>query len=204
MADKANIDAELFLPYYINQPRLLDIYAILNGGYSEYEEIESLASSESKKARSGSINGKTGFRLFKVGADISGIDEDNVIGHDKSNIKLVQTATSMLDIVISSLRSQGFITDIRDSSEGSFVITTINAKINKLNRELRKTAQSDEEDEVINLMKEIASIIENGMDWMTEFDEVLFESLVEKIIVKDQITLEFYLYGGLKFTERLV
>lgn len=39
---------------------------------------------------------------------------------------------------------------------------------------------------------------------MTEFDEVLFESLVEKIIVKDQITLEFYLYGGLKFTERLV
>ncbi|WP_295219477.1 hypothetical protein [Ruminococcus sp.] len=53
-------------------------------------------------------------------------------------------------------------------------------------------------------IKEIASIIENGMDLMTEFDEVLFESLVEKIIVKDQITLEFHLYGGLKFIERLV
>ena len=132
MVDRDNKDVELFLPYYINQPRLLDIYAILNGGYSEYEEIESLASSESKKARSGSFNGKTGFRLFKVGADISGIDENNAIGHEKSNIKLVQTATSMLDIVISSLRSQGFITDVRDSSEGSFVITTVNVKINSI------------------------------------------------------------------------
>ena len=156
MAYKANKDAELFLPYYINQPRLLDIYAILNGGYSEYEEIESLASSESKKARSGSINGKTGFRLFKVGADISGIDEDNVIGHDKSNIKLVQTATSMLDIVISSLRSQGFITDIRDSSEGSFVITTINAKINSI-KSLMNEAKS-----LLELSKKMSGLGNGG------------------------------------------
>ncbi|MBM6676376.1 hypothetical protein H6A07_06430 [Olsenella uli] len=156
MADKTNIDAELFLPYYINQPRLLDIYAILNGGYSEYEEIESLASSESKKARSGSINGKTGFRLFKVGADISGIDEDNAIGHDKSNIKIVQTATSMLDIVIGSLRSQGFITDIRDSSEGSFVITTITARINSI-KSLMNEAKS-----LLELSKKMSGLGNGG------------------------------------------
>lgn len=39
---------------------------------------------------------------------------------------------------------------------------------------------------------------------MTEFDEVLFESLVEKIIVINRNELEFNLYGGLKFTERSV
>ena len=33
---------ELFFPYYINQSRLLDIYAILNGGYSEYAEITNI------------------------------------------------------------------------------------------------------------------------------------------------------------------
>lgn len=102
--------------------------------------------------------------------------------------------------VLARLKTKGFLDEAKYLEQ----TVEINAKLNKLNRELRKTAQSDEEDEVINQMKEIASIIENGMDWMTEFDEILFESLVEKIIVKDQITLEFYLYGGLKFTERLV
>lgn len=38
----------VFFPYYVNQNRLLDIYAILNRGFSEYEEIkeESLLASE--------------------------------------------------------------------------------------------------------------------------------------------------------------
>lgn len=38
---------------------------------------------------------------------------------------------------------------------------------------------------------------------MTDFDEGIFESLVKKIIVKNQMDLEFNLYGGLKFTERI-
>ena len=37
--NESNSKVELFFPYYINQSRLLDIYAILNGGYSEYAEI---------------------------------------------------------------------------------------------------------------------------------------------------------------------
>ena len=36
---KTEKQKELFFPYYINQGRLLDIYAILNNGYSEYSEI---------------------------------------------------------------------------------------------------------------------------------------------------------------------
>lgn len=32
---------EIFFPYYVNQGRLLDICAILNGGYSEYSELQS-------------------------------------------------------------------------------------------------------------------------------------------------------------------
>lgn len=37
--DKIEENRKLFFPYYINQGRLLDIYAILNDGYSEYSEI---------------------------------------------------------------------------------------------------------------------------------------------------------------------
>jgi hypothetical protein len=45
----------------------------------------------------------------------------------------------------------------------------------------------------------VVSIIESGIEHMTEFDEIMFESLIEKIVVKNQKELEFQLYGGLKF-----
>lgn len=101
--------------------------------------------------------------------------------------------------VLARLKTKGFM------DETKFLEQTaeINIQIEKLNREQRKIAQSDDEDEVIEQIKEIASIIENGTDLMAEFDEVMFESLVEKIIVKNQTMLEFHLYGGLKFTEKL-
>lgn len=102
--------------------------------------------------------------------------------------------------ILARLKTKGFLDEAKYLEQ----TTELHAKLNKLNRELRKIAQSDEEDEVIDQMKEIASIIENGIDFMTEFDEVLFESLVEKIIVKSRNKLEFHLHGGLKFTERLV
>lgn len=102
--------------------------------------------------------------------------------------------------VLARLKNKGFLDEAKYLEQTA----EINSKINKLSREQRKIVRSDDEDDMIEQIKDIASIIENGINLMTEFDEVLFESLVEKIIVKDQITLEFYLYGGLKFTERLV
>lgn len=102
--------------------------------------------------------------------------------------------------VLTRLKTKGFLDDEKYFSQTA----ELHAKIEKQNQELRKIAHCDDEDELIDQIKEIASIIENGTDLMTEFNEIMFESLVEKIIVKDQTTLEFYLYGGLKFTERLV
>lgn len=98
--------------------------------------------------------------------------------------------------VLARLKTKGFLDEVKYLEQTA----ELNSKINKLSREQRKIVRSDDEDDMIGQIKDIASIIENGINLMTEFDEVLFESLVEKIIVKDQITLEFYLYGGLKFT----
>ena len=61
----------------------------------------------------------------------------------------------------------------------------------------------DDEDEMIERIKGIASIIENGTDLMTGFDDVMFESLVDKIVVKNREEFEFNLVGRLKFTERM-
>lgn len=38
---------------------------------------------------------------------------------------------------------------------------------------------------------------------MTEFEELEFESIVDKIVVKNQHELEFHLIGGLKFKEKV-
>lgn len=102
--------------------------------------------------------------------------------------------------VLTRLKTKGFLDDEKYFSQTA----ELNSKIEKQNQELRKIARSDDEDEIIDQIKELASIIENGSNFMTEFDEVMFASLVEKIIVKDQTTLEFHLYGCLKFTEKYV
>ena len=101
--------------------------------------------------------------------------------------------------VLARLKTKGFL----DENKYIEQVTEINAKIEKLNRELRKIVRCDDEDDMIDQIKEIASIIENENDLMTEFDDVMFESLIEKIIVKNHTEFEFNLYGGLKFTERI-
>lgn len=101
--------------------------------------------------------------------------------------------------VLARLKTKGFLGESKYIEQ----VTEINARIEKLSRELRKIVRCDDEDEMIEQIKEIASIIENGTDLMTEFDDVMFESLIKKIIVKNQTEFEFNLYGGLKFTERI-
>lgn len=99
--------------------------------------------------------------------------------------------------VLARLKTKGFLDEAKYLEQTA----ELNSKINKFSREQQKIVRSDDEDDMIEQIKDIASIIENGMDLMTEFDELTFESLVEKIIVKSQNELEFHLYGGLKFTK---
>ena len=61
---KAESQKELFFPYYVNQGRLLDIYAILNNGYSEYAEITTAINEEHTKGGRADANGTVGFKLF--------------------------------------------------------------------------------------------------------------------------------------------
>lgn len=56
----------VFFPYYVNQNRLLDIYAILNRGFSEYEEIKEESSSGKSSSKRGGGAG-VGFKIFKLG-----------------------------------------------------------------------------------------------------------------------------------------
>ena len=123
---------ELFFPYYINQSRLLDIYAILNGGYSEYAEITTGVSTE--KAKSGKINGQVsgGFKLVNLGGTLNG-ELVKTDGESRENReKKVQTITSILSMVKASLEDKGYLVDLLKAEPGNFVCLPVNLQINSI------------------------------------------------------------------------
>lgn len=77
------------------------------------------------------------------------------------------------------------------------------AKINKLQAELKKFTRSDDEDETLDQIEMLIDFFERRDKPITEFEELAFESIVEKIIVINQHELEFHLIGGLKFKEKI-
>lgn len=178
MVEAKKKEYELFFPYYINQGRLLDIYAILNDGYSEYAEITTAISDE--KAKSGkmesSVNG--GFKLFNFGGAISGnIDKKNSQSNE-SKEKKVQTVTSVLSIVKRALDEKGFLHEIQNAIPGQFVCMPIVLSINSIKAmliemsELLKLAE--------NMKKVGAAIngtrkINNDIDGLLKTMQILFD-----------------------------
>lgn len=119
----------LFFPYYVNQPRLFDAYAILNGGFSEYEEVETRGSFE--KARGAKAKAAlAGFKFFKVGVDA----EAELSSTESTGVssRKVQTPTSMLGLVLRELRSRKFIHEVGGAREGDFVVVPVSLQINSV------------------------------------------------------------------------
>ena len=81
--------------------------------------------------------------------------------------------------------------------------TELTAKINKLQAELKKFTRSDDEDETLDQIEMLIDFFERRDKPITEFEDLAFESIVEKIIVINQHELEFHLIGGLKFKEKI-
>ena len=143
---------KLFFPYYINQGRLLDIYAILNGGYSEYVEITTAVNSETKSNGKAGITANGGFKILDLGTSLT-VGKDNVSSNSNENKeKKVQTVTSMLHIVINALSSRGYLHDITLANVGMFVCTPVRLQINSIRALLSETQ------ELLKLMENIDRI----------------------------------------------
>ena len=61
---------------------------------------------------------------------------------------------------------------------------------------------NDEDDKEIDGIKLLISVFENA-EPITEFDEILFGQVVEKITVRSSTELTFRLSGGVEFTEKI-
>lgn len=117
--EKECIRPELFFPYYINQSRLLDIYAILNGGYSEYSEITTAVSNEKNKSGKAEATVSGGFKLFNFGSTVSGNVGKTDSQSSENKEKKVQTVTSVLSIVKSTLSEKGYLSTIESAKPGN-------------------------------------------------------------------------------------
>lgn len=148
----------LFFPYYVNQSRLLDIYAILNGGYSEYEEISVINTKSDKKEVKGQVSASAGFKIFKIsGGSEVGAEKDRS-SSEGSSTKKVQTVTSILSIVIDSLNNKNRLRPVDEANTGSFILIPVNLKINSVKN------MFDELTEIIDLVdvaKKAGAKIEN-------------------------------------------
>lgn len=132
MSKKETNNMELFFPYYVNQGRLLDIYAILNGGYSEYTEISSAINTEKTKNGKIEVTATGGFKLFNFGGNIAGSAEKKEGNTNENREKKVQTVTSILSIVKSTLSSKGYLKDINDAKPGDFICVPVILSINSI------------------------------------------------------------------------
>ena len=99
--------------------------------------------------------------------------------------------------VISRLRTKGFI----DEQKYVEQTTSLESRIEKLNRELHSISRADDDD-TLEQLDMLIDIFESRSEIFTEFDEDVFTQIVEKITVKDN-TLEFELMSDLKFSEKI-
>jgi hypothetical protein len=56
---------------------------------------------------------------------------------------------------------------------------------------------------MISDCKLLIDLMEQGEPYLTRFDEILFQSIVNRIVVTEQDRLKFCLIGGFEFTEQL-
>ena len=105
---------------------------------------------------------------------------------------------SAQNLVVTRLHTSGVI----DAVEYTKQTSQIGNKINALRIERRKKLNESEGDVQLDDLKNLNEIIEER-SLKSDFDEELFEDIVEKIIVDDCSKITFHLIGGLTLTEEI-
>ena len=121
----------------------------------------------------------------------------------KSNERIRQIDKEIADLgarnlVISKLHTNGVLNAVAYSAQSS----EINNKIALLRAERKKKLAEDEDDELLDTLKTLNEIIEE-YQLANEFDEELFEQIVERITVNDNTSITFHLIGGVDLTEEI-
>lgn len=122
----------------------------------------------------------------------------------KNNRKLYEVDLKIADLGeqnydISRLHSKGLLDDIEFNSQS----TNINNQITELRFKRKLILKEDSCSEWLKEIEELNEII-SLHNYGEKFSEELFGSIVKRIVVIDNATLQFELLGRLKFTEKML
>ena len=92
--------------------------------------------------------------------------------------------------------------DIMDDTTYLNETAIIDKEISKLSDERKKMLSTDSDLEQISQVKELQSLL-NGTETLMSFDPAVFRAMIESAIIHDKNNIEFKLFGGLSFPERL-
>lgn len=101
--------------------------------------------------------------------------------------------------LLSQLQLQGIL----DPSDFAAQSNELSNKVYQLRAERMKLLRQNNNDDNLLKLKEAAETIACMDEELTEYDEDLIRSIVEKIIVKSSTEIEIHLFGGLIITEHL-
>ena len=102
------------------------------------------------------------------------------------------------NLVIARLHTSGVL----GAADYSKQTSEISNRITDLRIERRKKLTEDEDDELLDTLKELNGILEES-DPTTEFDNDLFEQIVQSITVNDNTQITFRLLGNIELTEEI-
>lgn len=100
---------------------------------------------------------------------------------------------------ISKLQSAGLL----DAEAGAAKQSVINAQLTQLRAERRRLLKNDDIEEAAETLRQTAEAVLQGPERLDGFDEGLFDTLVERIVVESQTHVRFRLWGGLELVEQL-
>lgn len=111
--------------------------------------------------------------------------------------KIAETNTQIH--LLSQLQLQGIL----DPSDFAAQSNELSNKVYRMRAERMKFIRQNDADDNLLKLKEAAETIAYMDEELTDYDEDLIRSIVEKIIVKSSTEIEIHLFGGLIITEHL-
>lgn len=100
---------------------------------------------------------------------------------------------------ISKLHTAGLL----DLDACTAKLNEINARLTQLRAERRRLLKNEDIEEVIDALRQTTDTVKHGPERLMEFDEELFLSMVERIVVESQTRICFRLQGGIELKELL-
>ena len=123
---------------------------------------------------------------------------------NQSNEQIANISKELMELaeqsnMLNGLRAKGII----DSAFCISQQTELNAKVQKLKKSREQILMSDENDDTLIKTKMLLSVIEDGEEKISEFDELKFKSMVVAITAESKEELIFNLSNGLRLSEKI-